>query len=520
MNTRQLLAIFCLVVFILAGCTAVPDPTPSPQTLAGEGVTVAVTRPLATATLPPTITPTRTTTPFPTVTEIQVIKDVPSTARPSPTPSPSATILARFVPTWAATVNEAALVNTNHVFWSPTSNQFIFSNCSSEEHAAKGFIFAAISPQFQPVDITSIDLVCGFSMDVLWHPEGHFFLISTTPNREDYIIQDINSTWKISQDGKNVNEFEPGGYLPNLVGWLNSNLFVQQQYSAGGHWHISITNSETGDTIATGMVHASTIEDLTPNFVITNDGMQVEGPYSAAGLSTEIVNPDGEAYLAGPYIKYLSQDYPFDFLFNSRFVDTLPGTNQILVVTWEAGEYLTDTVHTKTDLQLWNLDKDELSMLIPGGLDGQYSPDGNYLAYITYGTDSPPLNLLDLSTSKILLTQPYEWPFAFSPNGRTLTFYSPTPELILYDLETGEFLPPLTAVPYTPLWSPDSSRFVYQHPTSGLSIFDTHTNTAYPLASSGGERLANAQWSYDGTYLSVTVQQEEGTRDTAVLQIP
>lgn len=45
MNTRQLLANFYLVVFILVGCTAVPDPKPTPQTLAGEGVTVMATRP-------------------------------------------------------------------------------------------------------------------------------------------------------------------------------------------------------------------------------------------------------------------------------------------------------------------------------------------------------------------------------------------------------------------------------------------------------------------------------------------
>ncbi len=75
-------------------------------------------------------------------------------------------------------------------------------------------------------------------------------------------------------------------------------------------------------------------------------------------------------------------------------------------------------------------------------------------------------------------------------------------------------------MPFTPLWSPDSSRFVYQHPTDGLPIFDTRTNTAFQLATSGGERLSNPQWSYDGTYLSVTVQQEDGTRVTAVLQIP
>lgn len=57
-------------------------------------------------------------------------------------------------------------------------------------------------------------------------------------------------------------------------------------------------------------------------------------------------------------------------------------------------------------------------------------------------------------------------------------------------------------------------------PEYSNSIVDTHSLSAYPLAVSGGERLSNPQWSYDGTYLSVNVLQAHGERDTAVLQIP
>jgi len=64
---------------------------------------------------------------------------------------------------------------------------------------------------------------------------------------------------------------------------------------------------------------------------------------------------------------------------------------------------------------------------------------------------------------------------------------------MIYDLETDTFLPPLTAVPFTPLWSPDSTRLVFQHPTDGLSIFGLRTQTAYPLATSGSERFSNPQ---------------------------
>lgn len=44
MITGRFFSLFILIGAGLVGCTAVPDPTPSPQTLAGEGVTVAATR--------------------------------------------------------------------------------------------------------------------------------------------------------------------------------------------------------------------------------------------------------------------------------------------------------------------------------------------------------------------------------------------------------------------------------------------------------------------------------------------
>ena len=76
-------------------------------------------------------------------------------------------------------------------------------------------------------------------------------------------------------------------------------------------------------------------------------------------------------------------------------------------------------------------------------------------------------------------------------------------------------------MPATPLWSPNGSRFVYQDPVAGLSIFDACSATAYPLAISGSDRLLDPQWSYDGAYLSLTVLQEEWWQwETAVLQIP
>lgn len=81
-------------------------------------------------------------------------------------------------------------------------------------------------------------------------------------------------------------------------------------------------------------------------------------------------------------------------------------------------------------------------------------------------------------------------------------------------------MPPVTAVPAEPIWSPDSTRFVYTDPTQGSSIYDTRSHTTYPLAEAGGERLTNPQWSFDGAYLSVAYRTDHHTWETAVLSLP
>jgi hypothetical protein len=81
-------------------------------------------------------------------------------------------------------------------------------------------------------------------------------------------------------------------------------------------------------------------------------------------------------------------------------------------------------------------------------------------------------------------------------------------------------LPPITAVPAEPLWSPDSTCSVYTDPAQGLSIYDTRSHTTYPLAESGGERLSDPQWSFDGAYLSVAYTTEDHEWETAVLSLP
>ena len=87
-------------------------------------------------------------------------------------------------------------------------------------------------------------------------------------------------------------------------------------------------------------------------------------------------------------------------------------------------------------------------------------PNGRFLAYLTPSEQYPQIHLLDQNSGNHLFDQSayaeanifdienfLDAFVTFSPHDRFLTFFNPTHELIIYDLENGEFLAPVTAVP-------------------------------------------------------------------------
>ena len=355
----------------------------------------------------------------------------------------------------------------------------------------------------------------------------------------------VTSLYLMDRSGNNIDDIRKMVEDPIVTGWMDNATIVYYDYIGGGQSIVDMLDVNTGDILVWDRIHAGTAYDLTQDYIIMNSGSGTGSQYSAEVFSREAVREEDESSGRSPYSRALSINYddakphyePHELLFNSRYETTLPDTNQILVLTWDANAVLDDNVltgSTDTDLQLWNLDTNELVLIVPGGIYGRYSPNGRYLAYLTPSEPYPQMYLLDqksgavlfnqsaYATSNVFNTENFLDAFVtFSPDGRSLTFFNPDHDLIIYDLENGEFLAPVTAVPTAPLWSPDGGRFVYENPDAGLSIFDMHSATAYPLAVSGNDRLLEPQWSFDGTYLSVTVKQEEWwQRETAVLQIP
>lgn len=413
------------------------------------------------------------------------------------------------------------------VEWSPSRDEFVYLTWS-EEHFSQ-VIFAKVE-DFQPVNFTPTEF---HYVNILWHPSGESFSLGAQPYDTETFSWGFPHGW----------EFERTAFRLIYVGrrsydwaWIDDELLVSQTSVGSGTNGIAIHNVKTEE--GTGTTFDGNVEGVSQNYVI------LYSPFdrTIAILSQDDnISPEYAHNEFGTAIRYLSclrflpcssNEEITERLFNYT-ADIRFDTDEVLVVTWkdeiiDPSDLISGLV--PANLQLWDIDNDTLTTVISDGIDGRYSPDGNYLAYLTPDIESPKLYLFNLTTETFIFSQnifveadEYNARFNsfinFSPNGRFLTFFDPEQNLIIYDLENNLFLEPLAAVPITPIWSPDSSRFVYQEREIGLSIFNTRTETAYPLAVSGNRRLSEPQWSYDGTYLSVTVATEL-ERETAVLQIP
>lgn len=345
----------------------------------------------------------------------------------------------------------------------------------------------------------------------------------------------------MDRDGTNLHMLGTSGWLFRFDGWMDNSRLIKSSYRGGGNWIVSVYDIDSEAELAWAWIYAHRVQDANAQYVATESGEPCCF-MSAAVFSTTPLRPApeptpelGQRVGSGPYINYLSLvEEPRQLLFNSKFEDWLDVSNQMLVLTWDADVNLAsvDLVHDipVTDLQIWDVNSDTLIKVIPGGIWGRISPDRRYLAYLEPSSESPVLEVLDRNSGTIVFEEAASAEYdrvygtvnafaSFSPDGRFLTFFEATAQLVIFDLENRTTVSTIPGSLVTPNWSPDSQRFIFVSPSTGLSLFDVQTNRTFPLAVSGDDRLAVPQWSYDGSFLSVTVLQADGTWDTAVLAI-
>lgn len=533
-----------LATAVLAACTT-NDPTP--QAPLAEVVTVSVERPSATATptqLTETATPVASQTPPSTATPVASY-----TPRPTVTPKPTATPFPNLV--WSGEFTAVAAFDSQAVAWSPVKNELLFNSCDfrlDAEENPPSIIFHASAPGFNPLDITPPGYECGYLTTISWNPNGSRIVLVGGNSDESYLLFQHWVMNSIDFFGRKLNV-----NLSNPLGWMDNDTLAFIDRCGTGCSYVSIVDMHTEQPLARGSLGGS-FEEPIANYIGATFGVGTNH-LTAAFMSLEEQEDYIPGYESGPHVGYLqhgeTNEDPYQNSYNSSFQDWLPESNKMLVMVgkggvvpdWEEFYYQPPS----SDLQLWDVKTDELTLLVPDGLYGRFSPNGHYLASIIPGKSGPTMQVWQDPFDAILLEAPTlavgEWSgiapvFSFSPNNQYLAFFTTAESL----LPAGSFKRSAQSpnetylavldlahnnivwsqlVPINDLfWSPDGTHLLYRANDANLTLLDVENGRTHPLTLDGGQLITDPQWSYDGRYLSVSVCRDNCVVETAVLTFP
>ncbi|MEM7336103.1 MAG: hypothetical protein AAF490_28745 [Chloroflexota bacterium] len=520
---------------VLTPTTLAPQPSPSSTPL-----------PTTTA-LPPTETAV-----LPTQTSTRAhITSVPSPTQvpPSATPTVEPSLL------WTNKFETVTVLDSSTIYWSPMQNEFVvFCNPYPNPAPEISAISLYIAPEFSEIDITSEHFSCtidgGFGAQLIWHPDGQKLFFNGQADSEEYFPSNT-SLLSMNRQGTDFQVRKLSSNFQNFNGWMNESKLVFRDYFGGGH-HVPFIFDITNNTIlASSIIHAGNVFGLNEQFIVVGTGQQPDFNYTVAAFSESPVIPLEIERYEGPYLFALSVDMNetgWNLRYSSAPLDWIPQTGEALALTWDTDVSLTnvDLGHEQnvTSLQIWDVAADAVVDEIPNGVDGAFSPNGRFLAYLTPDTPAPNFHLLDRTTDQIQFSIPVfserniylSTLLAFSPNSRYLILETPgvlhtdanqSPQFVgfsetrylhMLDLETMAVVQSMPALGHVS-WSPNGQMFTFLNEDENLAVFDVTAQRAMPIRVSGGRQLVNPQWSFDGSYLSVAYRDEANVWQTAVLQI-
>lgn len=491
----------------------------------------------------------------PTHTEEPTAVSVP-TATAVPFPSPSAPLV------WAETAKPIVLSNYS-AQWSPTANELLLDTCP-DMVAHKSAVYRAGAPDFEPVLLNEADVECSaVSRGATWTPDGQSIIFSGRELQDSG--PDITSVWLIGRDGSNPHPVRPDentGLYVEFLGWMGESTLAYESYAGGGHRILRVldvfTEARKAYVLMQGVFHDPTTDYVAGTYWAPN-------PVPVAvSLSPDYENAAHFVLGGAEYVRFTPLNTTRDEWFNNaEFEGWRGGTSQMLIQS--VNHWVEDDFYRRvTRLKQWEVEADNTVVVAEGGVDGQFSPDGDMLTYLTLGppwldSEDKPLvdnyqpipldgtqylNLLDMSAQVVTYSVPilehqtllgyrdrpddilYELQVSFSPNSQYLTYFSPgdgtAAELNVLDLDSLQIVYSALADTQTPVWSPDSSRVVYYDHQMGLGVLRMSTLTFTPLVQSGSQRIVNIQWSYDGQYLSLDTRAEGESQflpDTAILRV-
>jgi hypothetical protein len=493
-------------------------------------------------TVKPTITPTATNTPVPT-----------------PTPYPPIV--------WAEGI-EPVMLGEYTAQWSPMENVLLLDSCP-DLASRDAAILRADAPDFAPILLNEIDVECDNSAGAVWSPDGQHIVFSGR------ILEDQSSSllraalWMMEKDGSNPHAVNPEENTPSrwitFLGWMGNGALVYTIPAGLGANEARIVDVSSEEMLAKVLILGG-FNRLNSQYLAAT----YANPYSfviVISSSPDFGNSPLDSFViesadyvrANPSVSISPEEEWFD---GSLFINWRGDTSQMLVQYIEHS-YEGENYSRIVRLVLWDVEEDSASILAEGGVDGQFSPDGDVLAFLTFGLpwlnpdgtpierhyapiplDQPTyLNLLDMRSQIVVYSAPaideviqrgieddpayrsYKLLISFSPDGRYLAYFAPnnTPgaTLNVLDLNTMQVVYATPADTLRPVWSPDADSMIFRDSEMRLNVLDRATMTTAPIIESGGQRVQLIDWSFDGQYFTLSLRESQrGHPYTAVLPQP
>ncbi len=320
----------------------------------------------------PTIQPTKTHTPLPTLMETPTLEEQV---------------------VWASGVFPL-IIDRFAGNWSPVADEMISIRNTNGE---TGPVALASAPEFVPETIN----LEGFSFvdkSPDWSPDGRYILFfGTGPDiqAEEGGSDDVGDLWVMDKDGLHPRRVPPEEYtsslwFPGIVGWINESAPVISEYTGGGTYQVSIIDLLGGRVLADA-VFAGAFFKPNRNHVPAINTERNDSYLFVVETNPQTLPPEmwirimSDYARVFPYSKYNIPPIERNMIFD----DWLSGTNKVLATwfTYDMGSGL-DGYITAARLLFWDVDRDVVIPFAPGGVDGRFSPDGKWLAYITLGSDS------------------------------------------------------------------------------------------------------------------------------------
>jgi hypothetical protein len=559
-----------LMVGLMVSCATVSTPTDHPR-INIPVVNIAGTPTIPGTTIPssvvgtgmPDVTPSAafTNTPSPSST---VTREISSTASVTIAPSPTVTQAV----IWGAGIPQAIVLERFRGQWLPADEKMI-GNILIEP--VFGAIYMAEAPRFalreiQPENQDTLGIAFSGSPGGKWVVYGSVPLVEYNPDWTEF-----STLTRLNNQNERVESLFVGeGHLQRLSipGWLDTNTIAMSDFLGNGFYRYSLIDITRGSVLARVQARGPSWRPSSAYLPVAEEN---GGPYQ---LFVVTRNPQSEAYntISGP--NYFARGFPPEYIapdMNVLFRDWLPGTNRLLV---QAFLYDRETFSiTHSVLMLWDVDSKVVQVLLNAALDGRFSPNGEWLAFVTLGSaplyaDGTPsfdlgmqipttlqtyLQIMDTSSRAVRLSLPvvtaldlstgyvldiYDTPLVFSSDSRYLAFL--TPGLVVYDssgklgvlLDSQDSRPylnvldlytlqPLLSTPAGAVrdfyFSPNSEWLAFQAQDGNWYLLELANNQIQALTIFGGERLLWNGWSSNSNYLSYYEPVAEGFGRTVVL---